>query len=256
MFEKYFNRPYEMYGFPHFVPQEELEYNIDYAKKMVEEKWIYYRWREDMERQGWKRNAETGERIASHGGLIVEICAGPGAGFVPATLMNDYNANIMISDLCPTVVREWYNLFKQMDNPPPNIEYAAFNVCDMPFNDDCIDVGSGSAAIINIEGNRDKALKEIYRIIKPGGLFAFDYIYVTEEFYKKMNPETRDIIKDRFPTAFWDSLSAFEELEYSSVQTKDTGTWSNEEDGSSLADLCRILESPLTFSSFTRYCIK
>ena len=96
---------------------------------------MYYRWREDVERGGWKRNEEVAERIAVHGGLNLEICVGPGAGFAPATLMKNYNSNIMISDLCPTVVKEWYKLFQNMENPPPNIEYAVFDVCDMPFVD-------------------------------------------------------------------------------------------------------------------------
>lgn len=37
MFDKHFNRQYEMNEFPYFVPRKELEYNLDYAKRMVEE---------------------------------------------------------------------------------------------------------------------------------------------------------------------------------------------------------------------------
>jgi len=44
-----------MIEFPYFVPKEELEYNLDYAKDMVEEQWIYHRWREDVERGGLER---------------------------------------------------------------------------------------------------------------------------------------------------------------------------------------------------------
>lgn len=35
MFEKYFNRGYEMIEFPYFVSKEELEYNLEYAQRMV-----------------------------------------------------------------------------------------------------------------------------------------------------------------------------------------------------------------------------
>jgi ubiquinone/menaquinone biosynthesis C-methylase UbiE len=256
MFEKYFNRPYEMHEFPHFVPEEELEYNLDYAKRMVEEKWINYRWREDTERGEWKRNADVAKKIVSHGGLILEICAGPGGGFAPAVLMTDYNANIMLSDLCPTVVREWRNQFSAMDNPPPNVEYAAFNLCDMSFMDNSLDVISGSAAIINIEGDRDKALREIYRVLKPGGLFAFDLIYVTQEYYETIEPNARKVIKERFPTVFWDTLAIFDHLGYRDVEEIHGGEWSNKDDESRLADLCRSLGVALTFSGFVRYCTK
>lgn len=256
MFEKYFNREYELFEFPHFVPQEELEYNLDYAKDMIEEQWIYHRWREDIERGGWVRFEKEAEKIASHGGMILEICAGPGGGFFPATLMKDYNAKIMVSDLCPTVVREWRNHLQKLDNPPPNVEYAAFNVCDMPFTDNCIDVISGSCAIINVEGDRDKALKEIFRVLKPGGLFIFDYCFVTEEFYNQMQPHIRNAIKEKYPTIFWDNLNIFDELGFSQVETVKTGTWSNENDESGLADFCRSLNTFLIFSTFLRYCIK
>ncbi|GHV12447.1 hypothetical protein FACS1894219_05350 [Clostridia bacterium] len=255
-FEPLFNRDFIRYEFPYFVPKDELEYNLDFAKRTVEEKRIYYRWREDVERGSWKRNSEQAERIAAHGGLILEICAGPGAGFAPAVLMKDYSAHIMLSDLCPTVVREWKSLFDNMENPPPNVEYAALNVCDLPFADNSLDVISGSAAIINIEGDRDKALKEIFRVLKPGGLFVFDYIYVKKEFADTLNPNALKAIKDRWPTAFWDSLQIFDTLGFSSVETVPLGEWSNKDDESTLADFCRSLNVALTFSSFVRYCIK
>lgn len=256
MFEKKFNRKYEMLEFPYFVPKEELDYNLDYAKSIVDEQWVYYRWREDVERGGWKRHEKEAEKITEHGGMILEICAGPGGGFAPAVLMKNYNSNIMISDLCPTVVREWFNHFNKMENPPPNIEYAVFNVCDMPFADNSIDVISGSAAIINIEGDRDKALKEIFRVLKPGGLFVFDFIFVTEEFYNQMSPNIQKAIKEKYPTIFWDTLDVFDELGFTNIDTIQKDTWSNENDESGLADFCRSLNTSLIFSGFVRYCTK
>ncbi|MCL2187271.1 MAG: class I SAM-dependent methyltransferase [Defluviitaleaceae bacterium] len=262
MFTPHFNRVYEFHDFPHFVPKEELAYNLDYAQRMVEEKWIFHRWREDVERGGIARDgryrAEV-EKITAHGGLILEICAGPDGGHIPAILMKDYNARIMVNDLCPTVVREWQKLFAAMDNPPPNIEYAAFNVCDMPFHDNCLDVVSGRAAVINIEGggdSRNRALREVYRVLKQGGLFVFDLGYVTEEFFQTLPAEAQKILKERYPTIFWDTLKVFDTLGFSQVEEIETGTWSNENDESDLADLCRSLGVTLAFSGFNRFCTK
>lgn len=256
MFEKCFNRPYDSVEFPYFVPREELDYNREYAQRMIQEKWVDYRWREDVDRGGWRRNQEAAQRIAAHGGRILEICAGPGGGFVPATLMTDYDAHIMISDLCPAVVREWQRLFREMDNPPPNVEFAALNVCDLPFADNSLDVVSGNGAIINIEGDRDKALREIYRVLKPGGLFVFDFLYVTEDYYKTMPVHAREIIKKRYPGIFWDTLDIFDSLGFSQTQTVAQGEWSNKGDESTLADLCRSLGVEIVFSGFLRYCVK
>ena len=47
-----------------------------------------------------------------------------------------------------------------------------------------------------------------------------------------------------------------DELGFSKVETIRTGTWSNENDESGLADYCRSLNTYLTFSGFTRHCIK
>jgi len=256
MFTQHFNRAYTVRDFPYFVPEEESEYNFDYAKHIVEEQIIPGRWREDVERGGWKRNETIAERIAKHSGLILEICAGPGGGFTPAVLMKDYNARICMSDLCPTVLKEWHKHFAGMDNPPPNIDFAALDVCNLPFADNSLDVVCGSAAIINIEGDRDRALREIYRVLKPGGLFAFDYIFVTEEDFMQMPSTARETIKERYPTAFWDALGTFDALGYSAVEAVPGGKWNNKDDVSNLADLCRSLGTSLDFSGFIRYCIK
>ena len=257
MFEKHFNRNFIMQDFPHFVPLEESEDNIEYARSIIENGSIARHWRERTEQGGWREMEPAGGRIASHGGLILEICAGPAGGFSTATLMKDYNANIMLNDLCPTILREWQRHFKQMDNPPPNIEFAAFDVADMPFKDSSMDVICGADAIVNLETDCHAVLTEIYRVLKPGGLFVFDYMFVTEECFNQLPEVPRNIVKQEYPMVFWDYLQILEDMGFVIEEHIEKDTWSNENfnDGD-LHELCRSLGISLTFTCFLRFCKK
>lgn len=106
---------------------------------------------------------EDAEQIASCDGIILEIGAGPGGGYMPYVLKANPDATIIISDLSPTVVREWKSfLDKALDSP--NLYYAAFDFCNMPFKDNSIDIISDGGGIGNCEGVKAKALKEAYRV--------------------------------------------------------------------------------------------
>lgn len=255
-FEKLFNRAYTMLEFPYFVPREELDYNLEYARMIREERWVPRIWEMMMASQNNSRQPEA-DRIAENGGLILEICAGPAGGFMPFVLKADYNAHILLNDLCPTVLREWKALFDSMDNPPPNVEYAAFDICDMPFMDESIDVVSGYSAIINIEGgDKGKALKEIHRILKPGGLFVFADQYVSGEYLHTMPPELQSLFQERYPDIFIDFQAELEEVGFSHIETVVKGQWSNKDDDSTLADFTRQHGTELIFTEYAKYCTK
>lgn len=60
----------------------------------------------------------VGKQIASCDGIILEIGAGPSGGYMPYILKVNSDAAIIISDLSPTVVREWKSLLdKSLDSP-------------------------------------------------------------------------------------------------------------------------------------------
>ena len=256
-FTKHFNREFIIQDFPYFVPLEEMEYNIEYAQRIIDNGSIARHWRERVELGGWREMEQAGEAIAAHGGLILEICAGPAGGFSTAVLMKDYNAKIMLNDLCPTVLREWQNFFKQTDNPPPNVEFAAFDVDDMPFADNSLDVICGADAVINLETDCHAALTEIYRVLKPGGLFVFDYMFVTEEYFKTLPEKARNTLKQEYPMMFWDYLQILDDMGFVIVEQIDEEIWSNENynDGT-LHETCRELGVSLTFVCFLRICKK
>lgn len=99
-------------------------------------------------------------------------------------------------------------------------------------------------------------LKKFIVYLNQAVLFVFDYIFVQEEYYSRMPKTAREIIKERYPTVFWDSLNIFDELGYSKIEIVEKSTWSNKDDESNLADLCRELNTELIFSCFIRYCTK
>lgn len=102
-------------------------------------------------------------------GLFWSLAQAPGGGYMPFILKANPDARIIINDLSPTVVSEWKAfLDKELDSP--NIYYAAFDFCKMPFRDHCIDIISDGGGIGNCEGDREKALKEAFRVLKPGGM--------------------------------------------------------------------------------------
>ena len=256
-FEKYFNHEYELYEFPYFVPKEEREYNQEFVRLLLEENWIPRIWKGIAESNKIHANQPEADRIVEHGGLILEICAGPAGGFMPLVLKAKYDSIVMINDLCPSVLREWKKLFDSFENPPKNVEYAAFDVCSIPFMDNSIDVVSGFSAIINIEGgDRRKALGEIYRILKPGGLFVFSDGYVSKDTYDSMSSELQEVFMGSYPNIFCDYQSELEALNYSSIETVNKGSWSNKDDQSTLADFSRKHNIELIFTEYTKYCIK
>jgi len=264
MFEKCFNRLYDFYDFPHFVPREEKEYNAEYAKMIREGDWINRIWNK-RKNDAVKNEMVFGEEVrrimAYDDPLILDICSGPGGGFMPAVLLlGDYNAHVMISDLCPTVPREWQNFFKAQDNPPPNVEYAAFDVYDFPFADNSLDIITGYSAIINIEGGMGdeqvKALREIHRVLKKGGLFVMADQYVAKEYLESLEPDLQKAFLDRDPSIFTDFQDELAVLGYTSIETVDRGTWSNKDDDSGLADFTRKLGTELVFTEYTKYCVK
>jgi len=248
------NRPFETDEIAYFVPKTERDYNLEWAKNMVREKWISRNWN-DCKTANNEIYSGISKRITEHGGLILEIGAGPGGGFMPCILKTNPDAIVIVNDLSPTVVREWKHfLDRELDSP--NIHYAAFDFCDIPFCDNGIDVVSDGGGIGNAEGSKGKALKEVYRVLKPGGLLVTSTGFVTKETLTVLPEHAQKELMEKRPDVFADLYEQTVLAGFKKIDSVIVGGWDTDDDDSTIADLARSLSVNLKFTSYIRYCIK
>lgn len=240
-------------GIACFVPEQEREYNIAWANEVRNGEWIKRNWEQSRTADDYMDG--VGKQIASWDGIILEIGTGPGGGYMPYILKANSDATIIISDLSPTVVSEWKNfLDKAVDSP--NLYYAVFDFCDMPFKDNSIDVISDGGGIGNCKGKKAKALKEAYRVLKPGGKLITSTGFVNKETLAGLPMEAQKILLQKRPEIFEDLYEDTVLAGFCKIDSVIGGCWYTDDDDSTIAELARSLGINLKFTSYTRYCIK
>lgn len=240
-------------GIAYFASEQERDYNVKWANEIQSGKWIKRNW--EQSRMANPYMDDVGKQIASCKGIILEIGAGPGGGYMPYVLKADPDAAIIISDLSPTVVREWKSfLDKTLDSP--NLYYAVFDFCNMPFKDNVIDVISDGGGIGNCEGVKAKALKEAYRVLKPGGQLITSTGFVNKETLASLPVKAQRVLAEKRPDVLEDLYEDTMLAGFRKIDSVISGCWYTDDDDSAIADLARSLGINLKFTSYTRYCTK
>ena len=259
-------RPFEAReGIAYFCAPMDMEPEwAEWERDMKEDAWIAKNWHSAWAQPGgWtdhpvqKRpeKLQVGKRISEQSGVILEIGAGPGGGYMPYVLQADPSAQIIVSDLSHMVVQEWKHFLDQ-EIDSPHLCYAALDFCDIPFADSSIDVVCDHGAVINCIGHRSRALKEIYRVLKPGGLYVSLNGFVTKQSAASIPENAGQVLQKEYPEIF-DNL--YEETVLAGFRKIDSiiqGTWTTEEDESGVANLAKRLGILVEFTEYVRFCEK
>lgn len=176
-------------GIAYFVPEQERDYNIEWANEIQSGKWIKYNW--EYSRADNPYMDSVGKQIASCDGIILEIGAGPGGG-----------------------------------------------------------------GIGNCEGIKAKALKEAFRVLKPGGKLITSTGFVNKETLAALPEEAQRVLLEKRPDVFEDLYEDTVLAGFSKIDSVINGCWYTDDSESTISDLARSLGVNLKFTSYTRYCTK
>ena len=243
----------EQDGITYFLPQQEPIDSMAWATEMQKHGWIKQNWA--AAQSDTPAMDDVGKQLAACEGIILEIGAGPGGGYMPYILKANPDATIIISDCSPTVVREW-NRFLTQSLDSPNLHYAVFDFCNMPFPDHSIDMISDRGGIGNCESSKATALKEAFRVLKPGGTLVTSTGFVNKQTLSSLPTEAQHILLEKRPDVFEDLYEDTVLAGFSKIDSVISGCWYTDDDESDIADLARSLGVNLKFTSYTRYCTK
>ena len=146
-----------------------------------EARWLSSRFKEniDVSKEPWlfswfPMSQEICQKIADEGKPFLEIACGPGMGLTPFIRNKNPEIVCLATDASSRLIKAWRKYINSQISDS-KINLASFNALDMPLKDHSFDYVTSYIGISNtrdgVEGKL-QALKEVYRVLKPGGYFV------------------------------------------------------------------------------------
>ena len=162
------------------------------------------------------------KKIASCGGAIIEVAAGPGGGNLSPLLHLNPQANLLVNDLEPGIVDRWQT-FLSAELPEAQVEFGVFDVCDMSLPSDSYACISSSGGLSTMLGAHAVALRECARVLRPNGLVFAHEMALTAKCLKTMPQALRDEFVYH-PWLFRDWIKLFVAAGFSILSEEAIGT--------------------------------
>lgn len=118
------------------------------------------------------------------GDTVLDIGSGSGVDAMVAALKAGTEGLIWGIDITPAMIEKARKNLKQANKNLNNIRIIEGRADDIPLEDSSIDVVI-SNGVINLVPDKEKAFKEIYRVVKPGGHIQIADIVLSKPVSKK-----------------------------------------------------------------------
>ncbi len=142
------------------------------------------------------------------GGRLLDLCTGTGAVALTASEVAGDQGMIVGVDFSQGMLRQAQEKAKRQNLK--NVYFVLADVARLPFKDESFDAVTCSHAMYELDPTtRDAALKETWRVLKPGGRFAMmehcepKHPFIRMLYYIRLasmgSPENRKFAKDETP---------------------------------------------------------
>ena len=112
---------------------------------------------------------------------------GCGTGYTACEIAKEYGSRVVGIDVSEDMIAKAQERARQ--HHLKSVEFHVGNIFELPFQDETFDTVIMESVLIVIPGEKNDALTEIVRVLKPGGIVG-----VNEDFAR---PETPDEVLDR-----------------------------------------------------------